>query len=117
MSALAHRGDHIHPGDVSPLGQHVGPLIHRIVEDGKPQVGHAQIVDVREHEGQTIGHRVPRFNNAVEFAARVAGRLLDERENPIEGSRDLLRGVQCLFSYDPQVIIGRMVLQGGACTR
>ena len=50
---------HVGPWRVDSLGQHVGPLVDQIVQDGKPQVAHAKVVDVREGQRNPVGGRVP----------------------------------------------------------
>ena len=85
---LAHRDLHVHPRRVGALGQHVGLRVDAVVEDRHAQVRHAQVIDIREDQRQPIGCGIPIFDDAVKFAAGVTRRLLDERQDAVEGARD-----------------------------
>ena len=50
---------HVDPWRVDSLGQHVRPLVDQIVQDGKPQVAHAEVVDVGKGQRDPVGGRVP----------------------------------------------------------
>ena len=89
---IAHRGQHVHPRRVGALGQHVGLRVDAVVQDRHAQVRHAQIVDIREDQRQPVGRGLPIFDDAVVFAAGVTRRLLDERQDAVEGARDGVRG-------------------------
>ena len=89
---LAHRDLHVHPRRVGALGQHVGLRVDAVVEDRHAQVRHAQVIDIREDQRQPIGCGIPIFDNAVKFAAGVTRRLLDERQDAVEGARDGVGG-------------------------
>ena len=48
------------------------------------QIGHADLIGVRKAEGETQLHRVPVLQNLIVLPARIAGRLLNPGQNPLE---------------------------------
>ena len=67
---------HIAPGGEHALTPHAVHLVHHAVENTHTQVGHTDLVGVREAEGNTGVHRRLILQNGVIFAAHVAGGLL-----------------------------------------
>ena len=72
---------HVHPGGKDPLGQHPLGAVEPVVEDGQPMVGHAQIIDVGKGQRPADVVGVPVLDDAIPFAARVAGRLAHLRQD------------------------------------
>ena len=58
---LSHDGFHVEPGGEYPLGQHVVLQIDLMVEIHDAQVGHAQVINVRESQGDFDVRLVPVF--------------------------------------------------------
>ena len=56
--------------------QRVLSLVYLIIENFKPYVGNADIVDVGKHEGNSSLHLLPILDDAVEFASNIPTRLL-----------------------------------------
>ena len=73
----AHEGFHVRPGREGPFGQGVLSLVDDVVEHGQAQVGHAQVVNVGEHQGYFNVHGGPGLHHLVQFPAGVPGRTLD----------------------------------------
>ncbi len=78
---LAHDRFHVGPGGVNALCQEVAVLVDQVVEDHQPQVGHAEVVDVGEGEGDFVVNIGPVFADLVVFAAGVAARFGDAGED------------------------------------
>ena len=64
---------HVRPGREDALRQHVRLLIEDVVEDGEPEVRHADVVDVGVGEGQAQRRGVPVLDDGVPLAAGIAG--------------------------------------------
>ncbi len=89
--SLAHSRFHIDPGAENPLGQHVRLLVDLLVEDHDSQVGHAQIVNIREGQRDLDVGGGPVFHDAVVLTADVAARFFNVQQFAVEKSLDLFR--------------------------
>lgn len=77
IALAAHDFFHIRPGRVDPFGCHIGPFIEERIEDAQAQMAHGDFVDVRETIGNGQFDGIVVLDDAVPFAADVAGRLAD----------------------------------------
>ncbi len=87
----AHSGLEVGPGAVDALGEQVGPFVDQVVEDHEAQVAAAEFVDIGESKRDlgADGWAGPVFGDTVEFAAGVAGGLLDSMQHAVEAACDL----------------------------
>ncbi len=85
----AHGSFHICPGGVGALSQRVGTLIHLVIQDRQPQIGHPQIINIREHQRQMSLHAIPILDNLVQLTAGIAARFLDSWQDAFEAGVDL----------------------------
>ncbi len=76
MPCCAHQGFHIGPGRVGAFGQGIGALIDLSYRIFKPDVGNADVVDIREDQGDLRPGAVPIFDNYVEFSPHITARFL-----------------------------------------
>src|SRR6185369_359376 len=73
------------PGTKDALGGDVLARVQQRIEDAEAQVGHADLVDVGEGEGERQGDVAMVLHDLVPLAADIAGRLLNPREQLAEG--------------------------------
>ena len=76
QTGLAHLVGHVAPGGEHALAPDSGDLVHHAVEDADAQVGHADLIGVREAEGIAAVHLGLVLVHRAVFAAHVAPRLL-----------------------------------------
>ena len=81
---MAHLRLHVAPGGKDPLAPHAVHVVHDTVQDPHAQVGHADLVGVREAEGDPGVHRRLVLHHRVIFAAHIAGRLLHPRQDAFQ---------------------------------
>ncbi len=74
---LPHDLVQIRPWGIDPLAVSVFSSVKHIVEYLNAQMGHADLVHVRETHGKTNGHIFRVLDAHVHLAADVAGGLLD----------------------------------------
>ena len=79
-------------GAIGALGQHIRALVEQLVQDRQPQVGHAQVVEIGEDQGDVGVDAVPVFDHLVELAAGIAAGFLHGGEDAFEARIDI-RGV------------------------
>ena len=72
----AHLRLHVRPGGEGPLTPHAGHLVERPVENAVAQVAHADLVGVREAEGEAQIHLGLVLHHGVVLPAHVPGGLL-----------------------------------------
>jgi hypothetical protein len=72
-SGGAHLRLHIRPGGIDTLRQEIRLGVEDIVEDGQPQVGHADVVDVGIGQGKAYRCGLPVLHDGVPLAAGIAG--------------------------------------------
>ena len=99
-AALAHLRLEVHPGRVHALAGELLAAVDELVEDLQPRVAHADLVGVREREGERHGCPRQVLARDVPLQADVTAGLLHRREKRIElraqgpvshGTRDLTR--------------------------
>ena len=73
---LTQLGLHVAPGSEHALAPDAGDIVHYAVEDTHTQVGHTDLVGIREAEGNAGVYRRLVLEDGVVFAAHVAGGLL-----------------------------------------
>ena len=73
---LTQLGLHVAPGSEHALAPDAGDIVHYAVEDTHTQVGHTDLVGIREAEGDAGVYRRLVLEDGVVFAAHVAGGLL-----------------------------------------
>src|SRR5690606_24447028 len=76
---LAHHLFHVGPRREDALGQQVAVRVDDVVERHQPQVGHADVVDVGEGQGNAEIDLVPILDYLVILAPSVATRFADAR--------------------------------------
>ena len=82
MSSWRIAASEVGPGAVVALGEQVGPFVDQVVEDHEAQVAAAEFVDIGEQARPGAdGWAGPVFGDTVEFAAGVAGGLLDSMQH------------------------------------
>ena len=67
---------HVGPGGEDPLAPYAGHPVEDPVEDAEAQVGHADLVGIREAEGEPGIHLALVLHDRVIFPAGVPGRFL-----------------------------------------
>ena len=72
---LPHLFLHIHPRRIDALGENVRAAVQYLVEDGKSEIAHADLVDVGEREREPARRRIPVLEDGVPLAARIPRRL------------------------------------------
>ena len=72
---LPHLFLHIHPRRIDALGENVRAAVQYLVEDGKSEIAHADLVDVGEREREPARRRIPVLADGVPLAARIPRRL------------------------------------------
>jgi hypothetical protein len=82
---------HVGHGSERPLRQGVLAAVDQVVENPCALMGHADLVCVRECEGDPNRHRPPGFADQVPLDADVTRRLLHSRQNGVEGRANRLR--------------------------
>ena len=80
----AHLLLHVAPGGEHPLAPHALHVVHHAVEDPHAQVGHADLIGVREAEGNAGIHLGRVLLHGVVFPAHVAGRLLHPGQDALQ---------------------------------
>ena len=74
--ALTHLGFHINPRSIHALSLHTLLLIKQMIQNFKAQIAHAHLVNIGEGQANRGLNLVSRLNDAGEFAAGIARRLL-----------------------------------------
>ena len=77
----AHGLRHVPPGFEYPLAPDARHLIQDAIEDSKAQIGHADLISIRETEGKADLRFLLVLQYLAEFAAGIAGWLLDLRQD------------------------------------
>jgi len=80
---LAHQRFHVRPGGKDALRQHIRLAVDGVVEQHHPQVGHAQIVDIREGHSHPEGDPRPVLGDAVVLAADIAARAIHLQQDAV----------------------------------
>ncbi len=93
MRGRSQLGFHIGPGGIGALSQHIRALVEQLVQDRQSQVGHAQVVQVGEDQGDFRGDVVPVFDHLVDLAAGIASRFLHFKQGTLEESFDFNRSM------------------------
>ncbi len=83
-AGLFHFLIHVPPGGVDPLAPQEGQAVHGVIQDAHAQVGHADLVGIREAEGQAQLNLLLVLDDLVILAAGVAGGLLHPRQDPFQ---------------------------------
>ena len=78
---LPHALLHVHPGGEHPLAPKVRDLVHGPVQDLDAQMGHADLIGVREAEGEPDLHVILIFYHRIDLAAHIAAGLLHVQQN------------------------------------
>ena len=94
-----HRRLHIGPRQEHPLGERVRPRIDDLVQDGQPEVRHADVVDVREKQRDPDGGGIPILDRLVQLAAGVAAGLFHVRQDAREDAGNF-GGVHGIWNMD-----------------
>ena len=84
QAALAQHGLEVGPGQEDPLAGDAGLVVEQVVEEPEPEVGHADLVGVREAEREADPRRGQVLLDGAELAADVAGRLLGAEDQVVE---------------------------------
>ena len=74
---LPHFLFHVSPGSEDTLTPDPGHVVHNAVEDAHAKVGHADLIGVREAEGEAAVHLSLVLLDGLIFAAHIAAGLLD----------------------------------------
>ena len=80
----AHLLLHVAPGGKHPLAPHALHVVHNAIENAHAQVGHADLIGVREAEGNAGIHLGRVLLHGVVFPAHVAGRLLHPGQDALQ---------------------------------
>ena len=80
---LTHNFIQIHPGRIHTLTPDIIPGIEHAIQDLDSQVGHTDLVDIREAHTETDINAVPVLHYGIDFVADVAGRFFDLHQNII----------------------------------
>ena len=67
---------HVGPGSKRPLAPYAGHVVEHPVQDTEAQIAHADLVGVREAEGEAEIHLALVFFDLVIFPSHIAGRFL-----------------------------------------
>ena len=78
---FTHDGVQVGPRRIYPLTVHIRHLIEHIVKDLDPQMGHADIIYVREAHGKPDIHFFRVFIYHVYLASDIAGGLLNTQKS------------------------------------
>ena len=82
----AHLGLHIAPGGKNALAPAPGQIVHHPVQNAHAQVGHTDLIGIREAEGIAHLNGLPVLHYRIIFAARVAGGFLHPWEDAFQAS-------------------------------
>ena len=93
-TVLAHECLEVGPYGVRALTQHAGLLVEHLVEDLHTLVGGPHLVCVGIHQGPAHIGVVPVGSDGIDLPADVLNRLLDEREERLEGGEDRVGGAR-----------------------
>ena len=80
----AHLVLHIAPRRKNALAPDAGHLVHHAIEDPHTDVGHTDLIGVRETERNAHIDVLFVFDDLIIFSAHIACRLLDAHEEPVE---------------------------------
>ena len=77
---FTHDGVQVGPRRIYPLTVHIRHLIEHIVKDLDPQMGHADIIYVREAHGKPDIHTGRILTYRIDLPADITGWLLDTQQ-------------------------------------
>ena len=80
----AHSVLHIAPGGKHPLAPNAVHPVHNAIQDPHTHIGHADLIGIRETEGNTHSGLGQIFLDLAPLAAGVPGRLLDSGKDPLQ---------------------------------
>ena len=81
---LPHLLLHVPPRGEHPLAPDSVQVVHHTVEDPHPQVGHADLIGIREAEGHPGIHLGFILHHRVVFSPHIPGRLLHPGEDALQ---------------------------------
>ena len=80
----AHLLLHVPPRGKDPLAPYTVHVVHDAVEDPHPQIGHSDLVGVREAEGDAGVHLRRVLFHSIIFPTHITGRLLHSWQNTFQ---------------------------------
>ena len=66
---------HVDPRRIDALRRNVCAAVQNLIENGKPEIAHADLVDIGQRERESALHAVPVLAHGIPFAARIARRF------------------------------------------
>ena len=84
---LAHSRFHIAPGRKNALTPDTVHLIHYAIEDPHAQIGHTDLIGIREAERNIDPNRIRIFLYFIKFTAGITGRFLHRWQHSVEQIR------------------------------